>query len=361
MRLLRPLNQLLALLAMAATGSIAGAQTTVLANVTQLIADITSKPMYQHTSWGFMIVDQNSGETLLDTMGAKMYVPGSIMKTYSTSSALKVYGPDYRFRTPVYKTGMVDGGALDENLVLVASGDFSFGLRERPGGKLAYNSLPEIDHNYASTGFAGVALVKNSNPLAALDRLAAQVRAADIRRIRGNVLIDDRLFKAFDGWPDGVIAPIWVNENDIDITSTATRPGQPASLTWRPKTAAIRVVSTVTTAPVGTQTSPLTVATISPGVVQVSGKIAADAKPIISGSDIPKPSDFARTAFIEALHRAGVLVDARATGPNPKELLPSATSYTERSKIAEHISPPFSEFIKVILFEVCALTLHPLA
>jgi D-Ala-D-Ala carboxypeptidase 3 (S13) family len=77
------------------------------------------------------------------------------------------------------------------NLVLVASGDFSFGLRDQPDGTLAYNNFPVIDHNYADTGAPGPTLLPNSHPLAALDELAAQVRATGIRRVRGNVVIDD--------------------------------------------------------------------------------------------------------------------------------------------------------------------------
>ena len=83
---------------------------------------------------------------------------------------------------------------LSGNLVLVASGDFSFGLRDQPDGTLAFNSFPEIDHNYADTGFAGAAIVKGSDPLAALDQLAADVRKAGITEIDGDVAIDDRLF-----------------------------------------------------------------------------------------------------------------------------------------------------------------------
>ena len=117
---------------------------------------------------------------LIDQAGAKALVPASVMKIYSLATALDSYGADYRFRTPVYRLGEVKDGVLDGDLVLVASGDFSFGLREQPDGTLAFNSLPEVDHNSTYTGFPGGAHVKNSNPLAALDALAAQVKAAGV-------------------------------------------------------------------------------------------------------------------------------------------------------------------------------------
>jgi hypothetical protein len=47
------------------------------------------------------------------------------------------------------------------------------------------------------------------------------------------------MFATNDGWPGGVIATIWVNENAIDITTTPTASGQPATVEWRPKTASV--------------------------------------------------------------------------------------------------------------------------
>ena len=163
-------------------------------SVAALIAEIQAKPVYEHATWGIRLADPATGEILIDQAGEKSMAPGSIMKVYSVATGLDAYGPDYRFHTPVYRTGEVSNGKLSGNLVLVASGDFSFGLRDQPDGTLAFNSFPEIDHNYADTGFAGAAIVKGSDPLAALDKLAADIRKAGITEIDGDVAIDDRLF-----------------------------------------------------------------------------------------------------------------------------------------------------------------------
>jgi D-alanyl-D-alanine carboxypeptidase/D-alanyl-D-alanine-endopeptidase (penicillin-binding protein 4) len=328
---------------------VAASAAEVPTGVTRAIAAVTSKPIYAHSPFGIFLADRSTGETLIDQSGEKMFVTGSIMKTYSTASALAAYGPEYRFRTPVYRTGSVNAGLLRGNLVLVASGDFSFGLRDRPDGTLTFNSFPQIDHNYADTGFPGPALVPNSHPLSALDELARKVRAAGIRRVDGNVAIDDRLFAGYNGWPDGLIAPIWVNENVIDITATPMSPEQPAKIDWRPRTAAVSVISKVTTAAPGTKNEPLSVKHVGPNRVEVSGQIAADAKPTLVIAPILHPADFARTAFIEALARAGVSVAASAPGLNPVRLLPNAGSYNAGIMVAQHVSPPLSQFVKVIL------------
>ncbi len=316
--------------------------------IPRAIEAIISKAVYAHSTWGLMAVDLSSGRVLIDQMTEKMFVTGSIFKVYSAASVLEVYGPDYRFETPVYRTGDVTDGALISDLILVASADFSFGLREQPNGTLAFNSSPEIDHNYADTGLPGPALVPNSHPLAGVDDLAAQVRAAGIHEVRGNVVIDDRLFDTYRGWPDGVISPIWVNENVVDITTTATAAGQAARLDWRPRTATYEVVSEVTT--VAGEGTPLIVDSPRPGVIRVSGQISTSSPPILSIWKVEDPASFARTAFIEALQRAGVTVRATTTGKNPSDLLPpSSTAYTPAHLVAKRVSPPLSEYTKVIL------------
>src|SRR5439155_11526260 len=178
-------------------------------SVDDAIAAVTSKPAYAHSRWGFIVVDQSTGEKLIDRESAGMFVPGSIMKVYSSTAVLKAYGPDYRFYTPVYATSVPRGGILAGHLILVASGDFSFGLRDQPNGTLAFNSFPEIDHNYADSGLAGPALLKGSDPLIVFNRLARQIRASGISTVIGDVAIDDRLFHTYTGFNDGDIAPIW--------------------------------------------------------------------------------------------------------------------------------------------------------
>ena len=92
------------------------------------------------------------------------------MKSFAVSAALDAYGPDHTFKTPVYKAGSVSGGTLDGNLVLVAAGDFSFGLREEPDGSLYYENLPVIDHSYATLGQPG-AVEPPGDPLGCAQRV----------------------------------------------------------------------------------------------------------------------------------------------------------------------------------------------
>ncbi|GAU86330.1 D-alanyl-D-alanine carboxypeptidase/D-alanyl-D-alanine-endopeptidase [Bosea sp. BIWAKO-01] len=314
-------------------------------SVAQAIGRLQAKPTFAHMSWGIQLIDLATGKVLIDQAANRSLLPASVMKTYSVATALDLYGADHRFRTPVYRLGNLKGDVLDGDLVLVASGDFSFGLREQPDGRLGFTSLPEVDHNTTYTGFPGGAYVKNSDPLAALDALAAQVKAAGIREITGDVLIDDRLFETYRGFLSGPIAPIWVNENVIDIMVTPTKPGEKPKVDWRPRSAAITVENDVTT--VSGTAGPLEVTTQRAGVVRVSGKIASDGPLVLTISQIADPAAFARTVFIEALVRAGIKVAAPALGP--ARPLPDPGGYRDADRVAQYVSPPLSEFVKVIL------------
>ena len=315
------------------------------AKVVRAIYRIEAKPIYRQANWGYAIVDQKSGKTLASQAADKMFDPGSTMKSYSVSSALRLYGPKYRFRTPVYRQGAVSGGTLDGNLVLVGSGDLTFGLREEPNGTLSYENLPQVDQSYADE-LPG-AVEAHGNPMAALDELAADVRAAGITRVSGNVVIDDRLFKAYEA-PDGLITPIWVNENLIDLLVKPGAVGKQPSIAVRPVTSSYVVDDQATTVAAGKPTN-LEVSEPTPGTIEVTGQIAADSPPTLKNWEVADPAAFARTAFIEALARAGVTVAAPATGPDPSALLPPKGSYKPADLVGQRVSLPLAQYAKLIL------------
>ena len=71
--------------------------------------------------------------------------------------------------------------------------------------------------------------------------------------------------------------------------------------------------------------------------------------PLVQTFRIVKPSNYARTVFIEALKRAGVRVDAQLTAENLVQSLPPKDSYSPKSKMAELQGQPYSADAKFIL------------
>lgn len=303
---------------------------------------VTDEAKYKNSRWGLHVADQKTGEVLFDWNGDTRFLGASTTKLWAGAAALDAYGADFRFTTPIYRTGSVDGsGTLTGNLVMVASADPTMGGRTTPEGTIDFRP---IDHIYAVA--LPLAMLTPENPLAGLDDLAKQVAGSGIRRVAGDVIIDARLFPAME--KDGyIVSPVWINDNLIDMTVTPGAVGSKATMVSRPLTAAFTVESDVTTVAAG---QPLTVAVTSPrpGVISVSGNIPANQGPLVQAYQVPDPPAFARTLLIEALKRHGVTVDANTLGPNPDAALPAKGSYRADSAVAKLVSLPFSENIKLI-------------
>src|SRR5207249_8972116 len=77
-------------------------------------------------------------------------------------------------------------GTLDGDLVLVASGDPNLSGRIQPDGSLGYENM---DHSYGGPDSRGL-----GDPLLVIKQLAQQVADKGIKRVKGRVIIDARLF-----------------------------------------------------------------------------------------------------------------------------------------------------------------------
>jgi serine-type D-Ala-D-Ala carboxypeptidase/endopeptidase (penicillin-binding protein 4) len=297
-------------------------------------------PRYALSRWYVHVSDRATGAPLMELNADQLVLPASTTKLWSTAAALDTFGPDFRFETPVYRRGSVEGDELRGDLVLVARGDLTMGGRDTPQGTIAFTPLDHAESN----ALPGATLTPQ-DPLAGLDDLARQVAAAGIRRVTGTVVVDARMF---DQTPkdDYILSPIMVNDNLIDLTITPGPPGGPATVVSRPVTAAYQVRSTARTV-AADQPATVAVTTPEPGVIAVSGDIPATG-PLLRTYQVADPPAFARTLFVEALGRAGVTVAAAATGPNPADTLPSPGSYADGDRVALHRSLPFAENLKLI-------------
>jgi D-alanyl-D-alanine carboxypeptidase/D-alanyl-D-alanine-endopeptidase (penicillin-binding protein 4) len=311
------------------------------------IEAVINGPDYKHAHWGILIVDLESGKVIYELNGDKLFAPASVTKLYSVATALDVLGADHRFQTPVYRRGEVNEvGHLQGDLVLVASGDLSMGGRTDREGRIAFK---DSDHTYANGNTT--AELTEPDPLAGLDDLARQVAAAGIKRIRGDVLIDDRMFAKAEGSGSGPsrLTPIMVNDNLIDMVITPAASAElPATVTWRPQTAAYQVDADVETTAEGKSTT-IRITVPRPGRLVVRGQIPVGHKPLVRVHEVEDAASFARTLFIEALRRAGVMVDASPLTANRVEALPERSSYEKLPRVALLTSPPFSESAKLIL------------
>jgi serine-type D-Ala-D-Ala carboxypeptidase/endopeptidase (penicillin-binding protein 4) len=310
------------------------------------IQGIINAPDYKQAHWGLLIVDAASNKTIYERDPDRLFIPASTTKLFSCAAALAEFGADYRFETPVYRRGEVREGVLRGDLILVASGDLTFGGRLSKDGKVLF---ADHDHIYANSDTTESA-VTDSNPTHALDELAKQIVASGMREVGGDVLIDDRLFDPARGSGSGpdTLSPMIVNDNVVDVIITpGAKEGGSAQCRMRPETAAVQMDADVVTVAKG-QTRRIEVRSAGAQRLSVHGQIPIDDRPQVRIYPVDSPTLFARTLLIEALRRQGVKVHANLFHAD-RTALPAPKEYAEANRVANFTSPPFADAIKVTL------------
>jgi N-acyl-D-amino-acid deacylase len=316
------------------------------ASLAQRIQKVIGRPEFAHANFGIEFYSLDTGKVIYALNAEKLFVPASTTKILTEGTLLAKLGADYRFHTRIYRTGPIDSnGKLKGDLILVASGDPNLSNRIQPDGTLAF---VDEDHAYQGPAVPG-------DPLVVLKQLARDVAAKGIRKIEGRVLIDATLFP--DGPREGgtnvVMSSIMVNDNVIDlIAKPGAKVGDLIVLESSPQTSYIRFVNHITTTPAETKPSldPPTVATNPDGsvVVTLSGNLPLGIATQTASIAVPSPTKFAETVFREALVASGVQIKP-ASSSAPADFSSYARFYSSDNQVAEHVSPPLSEEIKVTL------------
>jgi D-alanyl-D-alanine carboxypeptidase/D-alanyl-D-alanine-endopeptidase (penicillin-binding protein 4) len=326
---------------------IAAAQGSAPQTFSEAVQQVISRPLYRHALFGIEVYSLDTQKPLIALNGDKLFTPGSTTKLLTEGTALHLLGPDYRFHTFIYRTGEVDGnGKLRGDLVLVASGDPNLSNRMQPDGTLAF---ADEDHSY---GGPDSRLVPG-DPLIVMEEFAKQIVASGIKRVEGSVVVDVSLF------PEGerelgtgvVISPIAVNDNVIDVTiQPGTAIGAPASLSYSLRVPYIHFDNKIVTA-AGSKTllnDPQTTDNADgTQTVVLSGAIAQTSKPRIYGYPVASPSRFAAEALTAALTACEVRVTGKPA--TTADATRYKSFYNSRHQVAEHVSAPLAEEVKVTL------------
>ncbi|HEY1682802.1 MAG TPA: D-alanyl-D-alanine carboxypeptidase [Candidatus Tumulicola sp.] len=333
------------------------AQDTSATAVPSNIQAVLDKARYKGGVWGLRVMDGD--KVLIDLNSQRKFYIGSVRKVFSIGQLLNAVGPNHTYDTPIYRTGTIDGGGvLHGNLIVVASGDLTMGGRLNPDGTIA---VSDWDHNEADG--LGNAILTKPNPLAGYARLAQAIRAAGIKRVAGNVVIDDRLFKPWFFRDQFNVRPIFVNDDVVDMTIVpGGKTGATANLTSRPVSSALQIVNKLR---VGAANSKDTLK-IDPELPScignpacastITGSLPSDFKPPLTGKPtlvqtvrIVQPSNYARTVLIEQLRAAGVTVAAPTVQQNPVALLPAWGSYRVANRVAQLTGMRYGQDAKFVL------------
>ena len=180
------------------------------------LIDAFNDPNFANAFWGVDIQSLKTGETFYKVNADKLFSPASLLKLFTTSSALLLLGSDYQYKTTIYTDGNIKNHTLHGNLVIKGSGD------------------PSISNRFID-GSVNVVF----------EMWADSLKKLGIKKIDGNIIGDDDNFdevRLGKGWSHEVInnwfAPpsgaLCFNDNSISITIVPTEPGMPADITIEP-------------------------------------------------------------------------------------------------------------------------------
>ena len=304
----------------------------------QSLLEVMQQSRYQNAQWWVEVKDLNTQETLYQMNADHLLMPASATKLFSTAAALNILGEDYRFKTPIYFIGQQENETLNGSLILVGKGDLEL------GGRVTHDKLTYgfIDHIYAND-LPG-ATITPENPLNGLIELAKQIKAKGVKKIKGNVLVDNRLFET-EYRRGYTFSPIMINENLLDFQIKPSSPNQKALVEWRPQVTGYSINNQIMTVAESEKTTIQVTANEENTVFTLKGQIAANSAELLRVYPIIKPDLLAKQALIDALKDQGIEV----TLSQPSTELPEINTYQQLSPFVEYVSPPLSEYVKIIL------------
>ena len=254
------------------------------ADVASLIAEIQAKPVYEHATWGIHLEDASHRRDADRSGRRKMLPPGSIMKIYSSPPGSTPMG-----RIPLPHPGLPHrrghGRRARRRPRPRRLGRFQL-RTARPGrtGRSAFNSLPEIDHNshvYRLSRRCDCQGQRSRLPPSTRSPPGQQGRH---QRVDGDVAIDDRLFDTYQRMER------WADRADLGERERHRHPRYPGRVlaSRRRSTRVRRRAAIAVEASQDVATTPRrSPSTVRPGVVKVTGEIAAGGSPPSSSRTSP--------------------------------------------------------------------------
>ncbi|HXW17608.1 MAG TPA: D-alanyl-D-alanine carboxypeptidase/D-alanyl-D-alanine-endopeptidase [Candidatus Acidoferrales bacterium] len=318
------------------------------------VAAILAEPHAAKATWGILIVDRDSGQTLYDRHADGFFTPASNTKLFTSAFALSALGSDYHFHTTIETATPPDAqGRVHGDIVLVGRGDPDLSNRKFPYLKKAEREGPEDK---------------------VLEELADGVAAKGVTQIDGDIVADESYF-FYDPYPEGwaigdlyfefgaPITAIALNDNALTI---AVQPGEhagdPAILAVEPWAGYETFAHDITTAPANAKAKFSVVRGPGPHPVFLRGSIPAGAAPMKLDIALDEPAEYSARILHLLLEARGVRVVGGTRvvhGPLPDRDASGAVSLVPPPEnnadaagppvvLAEHVSPPLLESIRLL-------------
>jgi D-alanyl-D-alanine carboxypeptidase/D-alanyl-D-alanine-endopeptidase (penicillin-binding protein 4) len=293
--------------------------------------------------WGIEVVRLRDGKVLYSRQAEQLFLPASNMKLFTTAAALEKLGPDFRFRTTVESEAPPDAAGRVKDLFLVGRGDPSLGNRVLPDEPRPENAPP---------------------PQAAFQVFADQLVSKGVREVTGNLIADDTyfVFEPFSrGWEEddlvyGYAAPVTAlafNDNALLIRlAPGAAVGDMARIDIQPFPDFYSLNNSLVTVPENVPNRIRIARTPGSRQLMFWGEIQVDAEPDEDSVSVEDPSRWAAELFRKALEARGIRVGGSVEVRRISRAEASAPDFAPptppRVVLAERLSPPLSEDIKII-------------
>ena len=318
------------------------------------IGSLLERPWHRSAFWGVQITRLDNRETLFAHNAGKRFQPASNMKLLVAAAALDLWGPDHRFRTPVFLEGRLDGrGRVIGNLVLAGRGD------PNPERRLYDPEEEDLP-------------IRESSPF--IEGIVDQLQERGIRRVEGDVVADATFFldephggdwEREDmfwhyGAPSSALA---VFENVFRVSlSPGAASGDPALLEVTPPQDSPQVVSRVGTGPPGGRPDIRIGADRSGLRVTLLGSLPLNRPTLTYGLAVSEPALNAARYLKTSLERRGIPVGGqpRVRTLQPIEVLEDRKIslekvrerqrvYRERQELASWPSLPLIDNLRILV------------
>ncbi|HEY0097896.1 MAG TPA: D-alanyl-D-alanine carboxypeptidase/D-alanyl-D-alanine-endopeptidase [Pyrinomonadaceae bacterium] len=328
------------------------------------IHEVLRQPALAPAIFAIKVVSLDTGRVLFEENAEKLLMPASNMKLYTVAAALDRLGPDFRFHTSAYAPEPPDNkGKVRGDLIIYGRGDPTFATR--------FNGVGSTDY------------------LKGIDELAANIYAAGVRRVEGDLVGDESYFTGAPrspGWEwddlqwyyGADVSALTVNDNALDLSvKPGAKVGDPCVVTTGPNIAHIVNAnlprhSGVPPVPPSSAASDLAPVSIINGTTTtaraskrelvidrplgqhgffVSGSLPLDDPGYTASISVPRPAYAFITMLRAALERRGVSVRGRTSVVNAEMRRAAPLDPAKLFEVAKRESPPFSE--------IAAQTLKP--
>ena len=292
------------------------------------IASFFDDPRFAHAHWGVLIRSLETGEVLVERNADRLFMPASNQKLLTGAAALRVLGPEFRFRTEFRRRGPISKGVLGGDLVVVGDGDPTLYTRFHRDPKDVFRAV------------------------------AASLKSHGIREIEGNLIGDDDAFdevrhgygwslEDLDWYYAAEIGALQFNENyvDLDITPPA-EPGDPVKVTPRLQSRYFQIENRLVAVAEGEHAVALTRERGSNHVV-LSGRVRAGRPPFERAPSLVNPTLFYVTVLEEVLREEGIAVRGEPVDCDDIPGWEHPPANTELVYV--HLSPPLGEMLALFL------------